>query len=35
MIAADKSSYFNASPGFTPVVPGFHMGNLLQMSGAV
>jgi hypothetical protein len=35
MIAADKSSYFNASPGFTPVVPGFHMGTLLQMSGAV
>jgi hypothetical protein len=35
ILAADTSSYFNASPGFSPALADFRMGDLLHLAGAV
>src|SRR3954451_7655588 len=35
LLAADKSSYFNARPGFAPAVADVRMGDLLRLAGAV
>ena len=35
LLAADRSSYFNSTTGFTPVVPDCRMGDLLQMARAI
>jgi hypothetical protein len=35
ILAADKSSYFNAPTGFSPAQADFRMGDLLSMAGVV